>query len=293
MNYKLHPAGYDAPVPKREYIKPSDGLVDAFGKWRERCASPPHREREFYYTLACELVKNLRPSLPEANALLIENQGRGRKPALTGLFISALYNRLPDTNIIFDLELETPFEYLGYRLPEGKRLINYGNCGSCVGFYASAAAIVNYGKAGQQMGSANSSLVINCGEAGYFMGQTSGLVINYGKAGRDMGWLAKGLVINCGEAGRRMGHKASGSVIAVRKPERFGTVKQAKLVLREKDCAKLPEFREYLEEFRGKLERGRNNYRAAVAALDELGPEPGKRLEQDITKILGRAGYNV
>lgn len=285
--YQFRPAGHEAPAARREYPEPDKKLQKAFEGWEGGLSKDLdwHHEAtlETCYTRALDLTKKLEFSLDEVHGLLLQNQDH-QYIKYAGLFVSTLFNTTPEKFITYDLELE-PIHFLGYRLAKDKVLINRS-------------------KVGRWMGERASGPVINYGEADRGMGwQASGPVINFGKTISWFGAGASGSVINYGEV-KSMGASAIGYLIAARDPEKFVEERgRVKRTLMQKDCESIPALHAYLDELRQKFERGRCDDKALLAALDELGPEPGRKIEQDIAdilktkrkyrKVLKEAGKNV
>jgi len=283
------------------------------------------------YEVAVKIFEKHNFSQDEGHALFCKYQDYPQIQ-YAGHFLSAFYNHLPDKEIIFDIDMAIPSYFIAYRLKEGKLFINKGTTGLLTG-QESASPVINFGKIGVQSGTNATAPLINYGECAVLSGADSkSAVINYGKAELRMGQDAQGPVINMGEAERFMGCGAEGPVInfnvtkeklafggkqivinagtcgedfgashtgiliALREPasfnieDKFGFGKP-KLLLRERDCT--PELVNYVEHLRQLFEKGRTDYRAALAALDEFGKEPGRKIESDIEDILRRNGHNV
>lgn len=91
-----------------------------------------------------------------------------------GLFLSALYSKMDEKDIIFDLDAGK-VDFIGYNL-KGKRLVNRGEAGNWMGGYA--GSVVNFGSGGDGMG-------------GY-----ADLILEAGKS-RSVGWVKEGAVVVC------------------------------------------------------------------------------------------------
>lgn len=179
-------------------------------------------------------------------------------------------------------------------------VINYGAVGS-LGNNASGN-IINYARAEASHNVTGGGIFVNLGKIKDFSTKNKeGAFINFGQisqnhfgeVGENLIGTNKSLVINCGEAGDGFGDQARGIVIDVNKPEGYGWLKRAKLLLRPEDCAQIPELTNYLNNLKEKFEQGRTDYKKALAALNELGPNPSTKVRQDIEEILRRAGKNV
>ena len=127
---------------------------------------------------------------------VIQNQ---RHPRIknAGLFLSAFYDAIGLNEIVFDLETETPLDYLGYKLPEGRTLILKTDTGEHIGC-SSEGTLVNYGTMEGNLGPWSTGNAINFGEVKYDI-VVSGNVINYGKVRKVFSESGKsGLCANFG-----------------------------------------------------------------------------------------------
>ncbi|MBI4182182.1 MAG: hypothetical protein HY520_04420 [Candidatus Aenigmarchaeota archaeon] len=316
--YRLPPAGHGVPPRGREYPAPDKKLRRILDTWLE-AEGWEHDSDDF----ALEITKELDLQLAEVHALLLHYQAHPLHDEM-GRFISALYHRVPERVIVFDLELEKPPSWLAYHSPSGKVFINTSTLGGATGWGASgpvinmgrdseavtdcsSAPFINYGEISayplrQALGPDEnatiaeraSSLLINLGviRPPLFTGkESSGVIINYGTCPAYLGFQSSAMVINCGQAGDYMASAAKGIVLAVREPKSVGLKSEMELYLDQGRCARIPELGVYLETLRERFERGRGDSDAAVRALDDLGPHPEQRIRQDISLILTRAGY--
>lgn len=318
LAYTLKPAGYDAPAEKRIYPEPDCSLAKAYETWlklmnREYASGTAH----LHYAYAIKLTKGLRTSVDEAHSLLVRYQDHPFAEH-AGLFVSALYNHhIPDKEIVFDLNLEKPTDWLGYKLRKDKVFVNKGKTGTLLGTEArgiiincgeagrdmgwwSNCSLINYGEVGRCVGwgcgariydNSYSPIIVNCGKACHdFGGNTSVPILNFGEA-HSIGDAAHGLVANSGKVSHRSYRDADGCIIT-QSPVKMSTKFEGKLIGLE-DCKQMPELVAYLDSLKQKFETGRNDYRTALAALDGLGPLPGNKIESDVKTILKRAGYEV
>jgi len=261
MGYKFKGSGHEVPDEKRKYDKPSSALRNAFEKFLEMQPND--------YKIARYLTRKLRIELPEAHFLLQDCPKRTKAGESThpGIFLSAIYNRHPEKYIVFDFNAENPPLKLGFKLSRDRVLINRGTVGSFLGLKADG-------------------LIINCGEARGLVGfDSKATVINYGSAGMGFGNENEGLSINCGKADSI--YKVTGTVLAVKNPDNYSdTVSKGKTLL-EEQCAKMPELIEFLNTFKEKLDKDH------IAALNELGKNPKKTIEDKIKEILKRHGHEI
>jgi hypothetical protein len=80
-----------------------------------------------------------------------------------------------------------------------------------------------------------------------------------------------------------MGEEASGRIIAITNPKSFGDLKNAKLVLDEDDCRKIPELVKYFDELKAKIDEGRNN---PELLLKVFGDNPADKIKKDVEILL-------
>jgi len=311
MAYKMQPAGHERPQDKRKYEKPQNKLKEAYEKWLG-LNNYPHYDavrgnENKCWNSVLPLTKNLELTLADVHGLLIE-YGDDLKPHLTGLFASALYRKVPEKEIIFDLPLEQNLHYVGLHLPEGKTLIsriptghnlgqgaagtivneshtwndlginstgiviNYGDAGEnvCSG---AKGPIINYGGCNGDFASTSKAITVNLGRAGTgFADGLQGTAINLGIArefmGRDIGF--NGLLVNYGKAGPGLGDGGEGTILCFKNPESYGEDITRNVIKKPKQCAKYVELRKYLDNLKIKLEKGRNDYKVAIELAKQL-----------------------
>lgn len=329
--YKMQPAGHDAPAPKRKYPEPDRRLAQTFETWLSRMsplwvpiAQLRYELLDQHYEAAVNLTANLQVSQAEAHSLLIKYQEH-RLIECAGVFISAIYNKLPDKEIVFDLILEKSPKYLGHRLALGKSLINRGKLDEKAG-HKSSSPVVNYGVVADNFGDSANAPVLNYGHCGDFMGSFALAAINFGECGRNMGDVTLNLV-NLGECGVYSGH-ANGPALnfskagrkslfrvnwsdeenelkwgedfvaalhphrksdSVRPHEKFDCLLLDSRILRRSDVERLPELREYLDWLKAQFEKGRTDYKLAIKALEEV--NTCDKIQKNIEEILQRANY--
>lgn len=230
---------------------------------------------EHFYNRAKELIQGKKLSVADAHKLVTDHQDH---PMIheAGLFLSAVHNSADEMDIVFDLNLNMPLSHMGYKLDGNKRFVNY------------------------------------CESKEWLCNRASGPVINYGNTTGDMGYCASDLVVNFGKTDACIGRGAQGPVmdfgggsywvkpilgltIALKDPKSLFGIDRffGRPVLKEEECKELPELTDYLENIRKKLELGKDNPSAAFATLDELGSEPGKKVQSDIYQILKDTGSRV
>jgi hypothetical protein len=145
-NAKFKPTGHRRPGHKRrEYEQPGDSKLGAvFRAWLdeskdweggEPCSDVLFDDREHFYDLALELTKDIEYTIDDIKTAVVLNCNY---PAAygCGVFVSALFNQLPDKELIVDFADFFEDGYimdLGHRLPLDKVVIsrsgNLGNLG--------------------------------------------------------------------------------------------------------------------------------------------------------------------
>jgi len=200
LAYKMQPAGHDKPAPRRSYPEPDRRLADALEVWLERAATEEfyNNNQSYWYHEALRLTMDLECDLDAAHGLLYNYQDH-KEILGAGPFISTLYNKIPDTEIVYDLQL--PVRDLGLWLSKNKILVNKSTVGSGFGNCA-MGTIINCGKAEGNLGCSSLGYVINLGPAESGLGSNSkGPVINDGERS-DFAWeKGEGLYINYVDTG--------------------------------------------------------------------------------------------
>lgn len=312
MAYKIQPAGHDEQQPKRKYETPNK-LKEAYEKWLTLNNYANHDEvsdnQKKCFDNALELTKKLEFRLSDVNALLLEYID-DLKPHLTGLFASALYQRIPEKEIIFDLQIEQALDFVGFALPKDKTLISKIRTGEDLGTCAagtiintsfsglslglgqsSTGIIINYGKTTEYACTGAKSLIINYGICGdhfadgakniiinagktenHFAEGCQGIAINFGAAGHSMGGDLPfpGMLINYGKIGRFLGPGAEGRILCFKAPQSYDENITQALLKKPGQCAKYVQLRQYLDNLKVELEKGRNDYKAAIKLADQL-----------------------
>lgn len=235
MAYKMQPAGHEEQQPKRKYTAPDKRLAEAFDKWKSEPTKPLN-----YYKRALNYTKGIEASVEEAHALLYARQD-DPKIYDSGIFISAIYNKSGAKEIIFDMDLETNVNFLAYNLRKDKTFIN---CSDSVGLHCgkiSKGTLINYGRLSLVgFGSNSTGKILNYGYAS-MMGSHSNFAINLGECGSiNYG----GFVLNFGETD----HIDASRVLDDRLPIS-------------------PERRARMNYLKNELEKGRTDYRIALAVL--------------------------
>lgn len=298
--YKLTPSGHNAPSKMRSYPKPDVRLAQAFETWLARLSAiyydyggDCHIEPAYHYAEA--LLDEFKPSLNEAHALLAEYQSH---PYIhnAGIFISAIYNHIPEKEIVFDFS-PVPFEEFGYKLPEDKVLINKADLGRSFGRSPEGVpkgVIVNFGKADMILG----STVLSYGNADFVKGSgwacdLTGKVINYGKC-RQL--ETYNISINLGRY-EKIGYSMYADFLFLDFSGKwlfdYAGRQRRVLNLRYGNRTKIPKLTKYFGSIEEEFRAGRNDWRAALAALANLGPDPRKKIHGDIRAMLGQDGYTV
>jgi len=352
---KFKPTGHRRPVHRpREYEQAEGGLELAFVRFMQDFEEDSWFREHFGYYSALDSIDGLEFSLDDINTMLSGYGGDYKDendPYKLGVFISACYSKLPDTEITFNLDLET--EYLGYMLPEDKvliidteassksiggcsksisggptgavvnrafdnndrtvsfskdvRLVNYG-CGYSGFHLESDGILVNYN---DFIGySQNNGVIINFGSIEYMSSGCGikpnrpahqkentlcrGIFINYGKGGLDTNY---GITVNCGEVeGYSSLFKVDNILLNLNELDSDfvrSRVRDDSLFLDKQECNEMPELVEYFDALRASFEPGKDDYRAALAAISALGDNPRFTLQRDILKIIRGHGHYV
>ncbi|MBI4182184.1 MAG: hypothetical protein HY520_04430 [Candidatus Aenigmarchaeota archaeon] len=303
--YRFPPAGHEPPRRRARHREPDSKLARIFEQWLDGQTdflSDYYKTRGIEKGQYLDILKTMgelssTTSIEEAHSLLLRFQDHPNVRA-AGLFLSAIYNRGPATDIVFDLDLENSPLMMGYGLPRSKIFINR----TAIGTYESSSGglFINYGKTNISWGhdTFKKTMMVNYGETSDFLSSLQGLLINLGQTGFDFRCLDHGIALNFGEAGSEMGSTAeagtitvnagvagtnfakdtAGYVIAMKAPRSFGTTSDSRLLLGEPACLSRRGLVSYLGEVRDALERGRTDYRLVPEALQMIS---AKRLLQE------------
>jgi len=328
MTYKMQPAGHEEPSPRRGHQEQNKDVAKAFEEfvtrwpiiWNEKEADqivPKYKislEEAHAYVFANqdhERIYLAGPFLSQVYMHVPEKEIIFDIKTQTNLGEHARMLPADKTFINFVPTMHCGSEAKGKIINYAGRLFHKGALYNLYVGGASSGIVINYGRA-DSIGAESTGLclnyaktenfsglkskgaMINLGTTGTNFAETaSGLAINFCKAGMRFGKEASGIIINCGEADDGFGDEATGIVIALKNANGFGWVKDARLVLKEDDCKKVPELGNYLENLKDRFEQGRNDYKMALKVAEELGSKPAQKLKYDIEQILKGHGYNV
>lgn len=302
MTYEMKPAGHDKPEDKRKYEKPANDVSKAFEQWLVGLPGMATLDdyKGRFYSKAADLIHNIEIDLGSAHALLLYYQDHPKIQS-AGLFISAVYNKVPDKEIVYDLEIDKEIDYLAANLKKDKTFVsripagynmgdsatgtivnyseaahwfgaeakglvlNYGSAGETAGHHCNA--IINYGSTEDQLGQ-YADTAINLGKTKDRFGGVEKLAINYGTTAWGMGHESKNdsTVINYGKAGEGLGANAEGRIISLKKPKSYGDTSLCKLILQENECRQMPRLSKLLNSLKTKLEQGRHDHKKAIKA---------------------------
>ncbi len=108
LSRKFKPAGFEQPDrSRRNHTKPPESeLGKGYTEWMKGFyVNRWGIDKEKEYNRAVELVKDLNVSIDETNALLIVDcDGYERARGASGLFVSAVYNKLGLDKLILDID---------------------------------------------------------------------------------------------------------------------------------------------------------------------------------------------
>jgi len=277
MAYKMQPAGHEEPAPKRNYGKSDKRLCTAFEKWLQQHGKIVMAD----YNLAVKLTEGIMPSLDEIHSLLIRYQDNDIIDA--GDFISAMYNKIPEKIIVFDVK--QPLRFLGNNLRKDKTVINYGTLEE--GFCEAKGTVINYGHIG---GIFSDCPVINYNKIERIDADRIGPIINLGTIERLMQHSANGPFINLGVCNMYVQGEENEILRTFYKLKLVRRNKGPEIILTEDEYNKYPDLMNYFSELKVSFEKGRNDHNAAITAFKEFGEEPAKHIQKE---ILRRLGHNV
>jgi len=294
--YKMQPAGHDAPAPRRNYAAPDSKLKNLFEGylglgikieegWK---GSHPSDIGWRLYEFAIKYLENLQFTPEEAHGLLLERELDEKERWRAGFFLSAIYNKSEQDEILYDLEIKVG--NIAYCLPEGKAFISTGLCDD-IGTGAKGI-IINYAKGRQG----------HYGLSSILLGPMFCYGHDYLRAKENFPALLRLMVSNrltvVGYESSKLktdSDKWYDSVeIEICKIYKSGTFVNYidPRVIAEK-IHKVSECRQYIDNLVSKFAKGRKDYRIVLETLRNLGPKPHKKIRQDITDMLRRAGEDV
>jgi len=294
LAYKMQPAGHEEP-PKRRNYAPNKKLEEAFETWLGSIL--PDENMLPLYNRAEYAVQNIDASVEEAHALLLAYENYP-KVDLAGLFVSAIYNKLPEKIINFDIDLDFFLTHTGYNLPLGKTLIATGKNAKWLGEYAKGT-ILNYSPGLLETGVWSSGLVINYAQSNDpdFTKNSAGVAINLGNirnfniTGRT-GYLLDFSQVDTGDLIERK--VMAEDILRDRRSNNY--VERNNFIIEHMmthEHKMIPELWEYLQQLKQLLEPGKDDYKKALAAVETLGQEPAKTIKTTINELFKRRGYDV
>ena len=274
MAYKMQPAGHDAPQEKRKYERCESNrkLTTAFERWLKIDIYALHSSPK---KLADYIIKDLATSVEEVHALLLKYQDH-KNFKHVGAFLTAVYDRVDDRIIIFDLNVDTQIDNIGRDLSLEKVLINKGTVGRFFGF--GAVTVINYGQTARSFGQNTSGATINLGKIeDYPFTECEGYVINYTETPEKRKEFIED-ILRCELEGKLWTPAEKRNIVLDQ-------------VLSQK--YKMHELWDYLTELKDKLQPGKDDYKNAIEIVKSSGPEPGQKIKKDIDNIFERNGYNA
>jgi len=316
MAYKMQPAGHEEPAPRRNFGKPDSKLAQVFERWIENARV--HVGAMTNYELLGICDSNLQPTLEELHSIVLHYQDHPKRQEI-GLFLSYYFNKSPEEVICYELDTDW-MTSLGYRLPGGKTLVNLGKTGPSFGYQAHGI-LINAGEAGYTAGteieaepqlSRGYCSFINLNKIGTYVGSSSDtLLVNLSNADLGFGTSAKGAILNFGSCGAQLassthypcmlindgksylvGHNSSGLLISTTQTH-FGNTEHARRVFKQNECEQIPELVKYVGNLRAMFEPAKNDWKKALEAVKQLGPNAHNKIKQDVEEILWRANYDT
>ena len=288
--YKLESAGQEKSAKGRNYTAPGKELRDVFEKYLDFSKKQDGDklydciERNDLYDGATGLLKGIQPAIAEAHGLLMAREFSMKELHYAGFFLSAVYNKSDEKDIVYSLEIETP--NLAYRLSRDRAFINKGNGYRDSGTNAKGI-IINYCE----------NKKFNCVMAGYF---AKGPIITYGATAHATSYDDDN---DCGETSplkisltdrlhiNVLQHCLiiDEGIYLTRGPDTWPPCH----LLSKKEVSKFPELRAYVDNLKSQFERGRNDHQLVLETIRKLGYKPHMKIMRDIADILRRAGKNV
>ncbi len=274
-------ARYGFKEPRSRVIeRPDDPLYHAFGEWlKEVPGEIEYDNQEPHYQRALEALKGIdgiKPKTPaDLNPILLAHQDYDNIRN-AGLFLSAFYNSIDQTDLVWDLDIDERINWIGYKLDRGKRLVLKADSGNEIGT-ESSGLLVNYADVEGDMAWKAEGSAVNFGNVAEFAWDAKGSAVNFGSVSGSMCLNAKGSAVNFGSVGFSMSSNGLGSSvnfgsvgtyiareaeniqanIAIRNPDgnfqRYGDP-----CLDENEAKQHPRLITYFEEFKRQGEAYRN-----------------------------------
>jgi len=271
----MKPVGHETPdIVKKTYSMPDRKLQLAFEEWLEG--------DYLFYNHAMTAVESLDVSIEETHGLLIQYQDHPRV-RYAGLFLSAVYNHHPDEHIIYDIET-TPLDLIGYKLAKHKTLTLNTPSGNDTGRLSSGIVITNAPN-GHDTGYHSSGIIITNAPSGDYTGWvSSGIIITNAPSGNRTGDSSSGIIITNAPSKHGTGHFSSGILLAKTKPK-YIEENNARVLLPEEIQAN-EQLDKYVEQL-CKTTKMLRTIDDITAFKEQYGPNPQKRIEEDIKRLLG------
>jgi len=323
MAYKFKGSGFDVPEEKRKYKEPDKKLREVFEKWFNSLKNHPGFgvAPSRSYSAEFRRLTNLAytTTVDDLHALFAIYQDDQARANLLGLFASAFYNKSDDKIIEFDVQMgENSPECLAYRLAEDKTIITKADVAGGLGMF-SFGTIINCKKAGNETGEQARGPIINYGEIAS-IGNTAGPILNYGHIEQIGKYELENFVINFGTIDAFKGGLAinaglikiadsgpddkhsfiistRGAVAVVERADvaigKLSCKDKDTLILKPNDVKRMPRLEQYLNSICQHLAPGKEDYKYALRAVKELGPEPKEKIGSILEKMLREGGHDV
>jgi len=277
MTYKMQPAGHEEPAPKRKYPEPDKRLK----RWFEKQLNAKAFAVKDQYLDAVKSAKGLDISVAEANALLIKYESNPRIHYFGGIILSALYNRSNEKVMIYDLDI--PLQHFGYELPNDRILVNKGRVGKYFG-QKSKGIILNYGLTEWDVATDSHGLFLNYGTSGLGFGKTFGVAINFGNIEELSIFSAHGYAIDYGTHTDKQKKRADVNYESLKGHERRNL--EIERIMVHDDG--VPEVRNYLQDLKQKLEKGKNDHEKTIEIIKEFGEQPAQKIKKELNELFKR-----
>lgn len=145
ITYGIKTVGHDNPEPERRIMQANDPVGKALEQWLESLKERDGTKVDQKYSRAVVGIKDISVTVEAAHAAVLARVAHPRIHE-AGLFLSAVYNKVPDEVIVFDLDLGRELRGLGYNLPASKIVIFAAKTSPVdVNAYRAYGIIINYG----------------------------------------------------------------------------------------------------------------------------------------------------
>lgn len=322
--YGIKTAGHDSPEPEKKVVTPQRDLVAVFEdfigtdfKLFFHYFMSENGIMNEIYNRAHNAVNKIERAvgIPEVHALLQAYAYDQNAQLFGGFFVSAMYNhRVEERVITFDSGLPYKPHCLAYAFHSGKVFVNKQTIGDTARY--ANGVLINYGlieliKEWYPDVKILNYGTIECGECRLFDEESQlPLLVNMGVISEGALESGRCMRVNFGNAGtfRSSGYdnnyvveygtypkgekpiiltKGKGVIICLRDASLSNRPGPCELIIDRKKSDKIPGLRQYFDEMRAELEKGRHDVDAAIKAIDSL---DAATIEADLVRMIRSAG---